>query len=68
MKKPRKISLTNFRTLAQLIEDAESLARTSGLFVTMHALNRAKQAIGFEYEGNISHANKVAHGTNPVKS
>jgi hypothetical protein len=47
------------RNLLQIIEDAENRARRCGCFITMHALNRAKNAIGWEMVGNLEMAAKA---------
>lgn len=42
------------------LQDLESRAHGLGLHVTGHALNRAKNALGWEIAGDISQAGKAA--------
>lgn len=47
----------------QLIEDIqtlESFAHARGMHVTAHALNRAKNALGWELAGDIEQAGKAS--------
>lgn len=46
--------------LIQVVQDAESRAHKLGLHVTGHALNRAKNALGWEIAGNIDQAATTA--------
>jgi hypothetical protein len=49
------------RDLLQAIETAESRARKCGCFITMRALNRAKNALGWEMAGDPVKAENVAY-------
>lgn len=64
MAKAAKRTLSMDRAANQrLIEDVqllESLAHARGLHVTAHALNRAKNALGWEMTGNIEQAGKAS--------
>lgn len=48
------------RQLIQDIQTLESFAHARGLHVTAHALNRAKNALGWELAGNIEQAGKAS--------
>lgn len=52
----------------KLIEDIqalESYAHARGLHVTAHALNRAKNALGWELAGNVEEAGKASFALAP---
>jgi hypothetical protein len=58
----REISLKN-RADQQMIRDIqtlESFAHARGLHVTAHALNRAKNALGWEVAGDVEQAAKAS--------
>lgn len=48
--------------LVLAIEDAEQRAHKLGLHVTGHALNRAKNALGWEVAGDVEQAGRAARG------
>lgn len=46
--------------LIQHIQNAETQAHRDGFHVTAHALNRAKNALGWEMQGEIEEAGKAS--------
>lgn len=68
--KPRKLSAVDKRAInraaqqnmVQEIQDIETRAHGLGMHVTAHALNRAKNALGWELAGDIVQAGKAARG------
>lgn len=48
--------------LLQELQEIETRAHRLGLHVTAHALNRAKNALGWEIAGNVEEAGKAARG------
>lgn len=50
----------HFQELVAKIEAAEQQAHKQGLHVTAHALNRAKNALGWEVAGNIEQAGRAS--------
>jgi len=50
------------QNLIQEIQDIESRAHSLGMHVTGHALNRAKNALGWEIQGKIVEADAAARG------
>lgn len=57
--KTKMLSAAN-QQLIQDIQTLESLAHARGLHVTAHALNRAKNALGWEIAGDIEQAGKAS--------
>lgn len=55
----KRVAAAN-QQLIQDIQALESFARARGLHVTAHALNRAKNALGWELSGNIEQAGKAS--------
>jgi hypothetical protein len=50
------------QNLVQDVQEIEDRARALGLHVTAHAINRAKNALGWEIAGNIEQAGKASRG------
>jgi hypothetical protein len=48
--------------LVQQIQELESQAHHLGVHVTGHALNRAKNALGWEISGDIEEAGRASRG------
>lgn len=57
--KPKMLKVAN-QQLIQDIQTLESFAHASGLHVTAHALNRAKNALGWEIAGDVEQAGKAS--------
>lgn len=58
----RKIRFDN---LIANIERAEQEAHKAGAYITAQALNRAKNAAGWELAGNLEEAGKASRGVRP---
>lgn len=54
-------------TLVAAIEAAEQQAHRDGFHVTAHALNRAKNAYGWEAAGDVERAGEAARGQRPAR-
>ncbi len=57
--KGKTLTAANQQLLAD-IQALEGFAHARGFHVTAHALNRAKNALGWEMAGNIEEAGKAA--------
>lgn len=55
------------RALLATIEAAEQTAHRNGFHVTAQALNRAKNALGWELAGNVEQAGKAALDKRPAR-
>ena len=60
MAKRSNLSLDQFQELCQDFDVLERRLAAAGLHVTKHAINRAKNAAGYEYSGDIMAAAKAA--------
>ena len=49
-------------SLVVLLVDAQKVASDNGLFVTMHAINRAQNALGWELAGDVERAGRAGRG------
>ncbi len=56
----KAISLASAQNMIQEIQELESRAHDLGMHVTAHALNRAKNALGWEISGNVEQAGKAS--------
>lgn len=56
----RQINLAGCRNMIQQIQEIETQAHDLGMFVTAHAINRAKNALGWEIQGDIEQAGRAA--------
>lgn len=69
--KPRKLTKADgeamnriaMQNMIQEIQELESRAHGLGIHVTGHALNRAKNALGWEIAGDVEQAGKAALAT-----
>lgn len=57
-----------FDKLVQEIGNLEHRAHEIGLHITGHALNRAKNACGWEFSGDSEQAAKAAHSPQEIAS
>ena len=57
-----KINKRDAKDLITILEEAENKARRAGLFISMRAINAAKNALGWEYAGNTDMAVKYVGG------
>lgn len=53
--------------LLATLEAAEQTAHRNGFHVTAHALNRAKNALGWEIAGEVERAGEAARGQHPAR-
>lgn len=53
--------------LLQHIQDAETQAHRDGFHVTAHALNRAKNALGWEMAGDVKQAGAASRDERPAR-
>lgn len=56
----RKINQAARQNMVQEIQELETRAHGLGMHVTAHALNRAKNALGWELAGDVEQAGKAA--------
>lgn len=56
----RAINIAATRNLISEIQEIESRAHALGMHVTGHALNRARNALGWELAGDTEQAGKAA--------